>query len=227
MSFINLPPSLQQIFSELESRLGKLENAVRFTLPNVATDPTYPVTGDLWLNTTSNTPEFVDANAVVRNLGTRTLISSIALSGTTSFTFSSIPATFTDLELRIRVTSANTSAGLISFTANGLSTGIYNWTKSEYSNTAGTGTGTITGGSQQTSLALNSLPTAGELVLTIRDYKDSNHYKIGSWEHHYSYIGSVTSGGNLGIGTLNALTSLAFTVATSGLTGTANLYGVN
>jgi hypothetical protein len=35
--------------------LRKLETAVRFTSPNVSTDPTNPRTGDIWYNTATNT----------------------------------------------------------------------------------------------------------------------------------------------------------------------------
>lgn len=68
MPFINLPPSLQQMWSVLESRISKLETAQRFTAPNVATDPTNPRPGDIWLNTTSNTLKAVDKNGVVKTI---------------------------------------------------------------------------------------------------------------------------------------------------------------
>lgn len=54
MAFINQPPDLRAIFEELNDRLRKLETAVRFTSPNVSTDPTNPRIGDIWYNTTSN-----------------------------------------------------------------------------------------------------------------------------------------------------------------------------
>ena len=66
MAYINLPPSLQALFQGLDNRLLKLENSVRFTLPNVATDPTAPRKGDMWLNTTTNQAKVVDANGTVR-----------------------------------------------------------------------------------------------------------------------------------------------------------------
>jgi hypothetical protein len=54
MAYINQPPDLRIIFSDLESRLRKLETAQRFTAPNVnfATDmPTNPRTGDIFFDT--------------------------------------------------------------------------------------------------------------------------------------------------------------------------------
>jgi hypothetical protein len=55
MPLINQPPDFRQIFADLESRLRKLETAVRFTSPNVTTDPTLARTGDIWYNTATNT----------------------------------------------------------------------------------------------------------------------------------------------------------------------------
>ena len=69
MAFINLPPSLQGIISGIENRLAKLELGRRFTFPNVASDPANPRNGDAWLNTTSNTPKYVDATGAVSTFG--------------------------------------------------------------------------------------------------------------------------------------------------------------
>jgi hypothetical protein len=69
MGVVNLPPNLYGMFNEIQNRLTKLENAGRFTLPNVATDPTAPRNGDLWLNTTSNIPKYVDNVGAVTTLG--------------------------------------------------------------------------------------------------------------------------------------------------------------
>ena len=68
MGYLNLPPSIKDIFDDLQSRLRKLETAQRFTAPNVATDPTNPRNGDIWLNTTSNTLKTVDKNGTVRTI---------------------------------------------------------------------------------------------------------------------------------------------------------------
>lgn len=56
------------MFSEIKDRLDKLERSTRFTAPNVATDPTNPRPGDIWLNTTSNTLKAVDKNGAVKTI---------------------------------------------------------------------------------------------------------------------------------------------------------------
>lgn len=54
MAYINQPPDLRIIFSDLESRLRKLETAVRFTSPYVANNPSNPRPGDIWYNNVTN-----------------------------------------------------------------------------------------------------------------------------------------------------------------------------
>lgn len=66
MPFTNQPTSLHALFRVLDDRLLKVENAKRFTAPVVTTDPTRPVKGDIWLNSTSNQLKVVDANGTVR-----------------------------------------------------------------------------------------------------------------------------------------------------------------
>lgn len=68
MAYMNQPIDLHRMFTDLDNRLNKLETAVRFTFPNVSTDPTYPRIGDAWLNTTTNQAKMVDANGNVRVL---------------------------------------------------------------------------------------------------------------------------------------------------------------
>ena len=68
MGFINLPPNLKDMFDGLSNRITKLELSQRFTAPNVATDPTAPRKGDIWLNTTTNTLKTVDATGTVRTI---------------------------------------------------------------------------------------------------------------------------------------------------------------
>jgi hypothetical protein len=68
MAYINQPADLRIMFSDLESRLRKLETATRFTFPAVTSDPTNPRIGDAWLNTTTNLAKIVDANGLVRVL---------------------------------------------------------------------------------------------------------------------------------------------------------------
>ena len=82
MAYINLPPSLYSFFDKIDQRLLKLETANRFTAPVVpvlgsaptitgltAGDPSDPRAGDIWLNSTTNTPKYVDATGAVKTLG--------------------------------------------------------------------------------------------------------------------------------------------------------------
>jgi len=70
------------LFSRIEARLLKLETANRFTAPVVPAlgstptitglasgDPSNPRVGDIWLNTTSNTPKYVDSTGAVSTFG--------------------------------------------------------------------------------------------------------------------------------------------------------------
>ncbi len=68
MAYINQPPDLRTIFSDLDQRLKKLETATRFTFPVVTSDPTSPRIGDAWLNTTTNQAKIVDSTGTVRVL---------------------------------------------------------------------------------------------------------------------------------------------------------------
>ena len=66
MPFTNQSTTLHVLFRGLDDRLRKVENAKRFTAPVVATDPTRPLKGDIWLNSTTNQLKVVDANGTVR-----------------------------------------------------------------------------------------------------------------------------------------------------------------
>lgn len=68
MGYINHPPDLKRVFDAIYNRLQKLETSKRFTAPAVATDPTNPRIGDIWLNTTSNTLKALDKNGTVRTI---------------------------------------------------------------------------------------------------------------------------------------------------------------
>ena len=89
MAYINLPPSLNGFFSKIDDRLLKLEMANRFTAPVIpalgsaptitgltAGDPSDPRAGDIWLNSTTNTPKYVDATGAVTTLGGATTATS-------------------------------------------------------------------------------------------------------------------------------------------------------
>jgi hypothetical protein len=73
MPYINQPPDLFQTFQAIYDRLRKLETAVRFTAPDVATLPAYPRTGDIVYNNTTDQMEYWNGTAWVvfgdNNLG--------------------------------------------------------------------------------------------------------------------------------------------------------------
>jgi len=71
LGYINLPPSLQSLFAKINERLQKLETARRFTMPSTTTDFSSATgrNGDIWLNTTSNTPKYLDATGAVATFG--------------------------------------------------------------------------------------------------------------------------------------------------------------
>jgi hypothetical protein len=74
MPFINQPPSMQSIFNDLNNRITKLENAVRFTAPDVTTEPTYPRVGDIIFDNTEDLMKYWNGTAWIEfadnNLGT-------------------------------------------------------------------------------------------------------------------------------------------------------------
>jgi hypothetical protein len=54
MGYINQPPDLHAFFSDIDSRLRKLETAQRFTAPDVTIEPTYPRVGDIVYDNTAD-----------------------------------------------------------------------------------------------------------------------------------------------------------------------------
>lgn len=58
MPYMNQPQDLNRIYTDLDSRLRKLETAVRFTAPDVSVVPTYPRTGDIVYNNTADYMEY-------------------------------------------------------------------------------------------------------------------------------------------------------------------------
>lgn len=58
MAYINQPIDLRLAFEAIKDRLRKLETAVRFTAPDVSTEPTYPRVGDIIYNNTNNYMEY-------------------------------------------------------------------------------------------------------------------------------------------------------------------------
>lgn len=60
MAYINQPPDLRVLFSDLDQRLRKLELAQRFTAPDVATVPTYPRVADIVYDNTVDQMKYWD-----------------------------------------------------------------------------------------------------------------------------------------------------------------------
>lgn len=68
MAYINQPPDLRTLFADLDSRLRKLETAVRFTAPNVdfsTSTPTNPRVGDIFFDTNTNLLKYYDGTTFV------------------------------------------------------------------------------------------------------------------------------------------------------------------
>ena len=66
MAYINQPPSLKQMFADIDARLRKLENAQRFTAPSVNFDtntPTNPRVGDIFYDTDSDRLVYWDGSS--------------------------------------------------------------------------------------------------------------------------------------------------------------------
>lgn len=54
MGYINQTPALKQMFDTIDARLRLLETAVRFTAPDVSTEPTYPRVADIIYDNTTD-----------------------------------------------------------------------------------------------------------------------------------------------------------------------------
>lgn len=65
MPYINQPPSMQSIFNDLNNRITKLENAQRFTAPDVPSEPTYPRVGDIIYDNTAEYLKYWNGTAWV------------------------------------------------------------------------------------------------------------------------------------------------------------------
>lgn len=88
MPYINQPPSMQSIFNDLNNRVTKLENANRFTAPDVPTEPTYPRVGDIIFDNTEDLMKYWNGTAWVEfadnNLGTSIVVTTNATLKTTN-----------------------------------------------------------------------------------------------------------------------------------------------
>ena len=95
MAYINQPPDLRVMFSEIYSRLNKLETAQRFTAPDVATVPTYPRIGDIVYDNTTDQMKYWNGSVWVvfgdNNLGVPVVAFTSTWSGT-GLTYTGTPA---------------------------------------------------------------------------------------------------------------------------------------
>lgn len=163
----------------------------------------------------------------------RTVIQTIALSGTSSIAFTSIPQGYRDLQLIITTSSNNSSAGKLTMTMNGTTFG-YNYIN-QYIN--GTGAGVVTTaptssiGTGQASIEVTPFSFIGAGVranIEILGYS-STAYKTGTIVSQAQPPAAIYyhNTGSFAFNSTTAVTSLTVAVAgTGGLTGSAVLLGV-
>lgn len=159
------------------------------------------------------------------------VIQTITLSGTSAISFTSIPSTYRDLEIRILATTAVSTSGALTLTVNGLSTNIYSYVQ-QYVNGVSPSAITYTQGAGATSAVLTPNPfgatASSALQCTLFDYTSSS-FKVGN----VTFAGGPSSGtyfwgsGNIFPKTTAAITQIDIAVGgTGGITGTAVLIGV-
>ena len=188
----------------------------------------------------SNLQEWQDSTSAVQALVSSTgavvskqLIATTTTSaGASTFTFSSIPQTYRNLEIVYTLTTANFSSSAITVTYNGVTTANYQYAISNGVNSTGTGsTLNASYGSNQTGIVLPSMiTTSGSFSMTIENYTSATAPKLGAYKGIVSATTAGTYFGAIGFnGTNAAVTSVTFTVAgtTTGQVIVANLYGVN
>lgn len=141
MAYINQPPDLRTIQADMDSRVRKLETAVRFTAPSVTTDPVNARTGDIWYNTTTG------------NL--KTLLSAVQTISTSAFA-----TTFTALQTFSQGISVANGATI---TGGNLTVSTGNIFATAGSVSAGT---TVTAGTGMTATTGNITATAGSFIAT-------------------------------------------------------------
>ena len=167
---------------------------------------------------------------LVASLGKK-VIQTATLSGTSAISFTSIPSTYRDLEIRILATTAVSTSGTLTLTVNSLTTNIYN-TVHQYVN--GVSPSSITYAQQSGATSANltastfGATASSALTYTLRDYT-SGSFKVGD----ITWMGGPSSGtyfhgtGALFVKTTAAITQIDIAVGgTGGITGTAVLIGV-
>ena len=188
---------------------------------------TSPTNGMITFQTDTNTMTQY-RSGFWRATGGSTLLASSTLSASTSFNFASIPQTFRHLEIIVRVTTGNTSAGSLTFTMNSLGGTTYSYSNASNSGTSGTTNATAptyANGYGQASVVTTTMPTTGNYIIRIDDYT-STAPKTGTWHEALSYTTIGIARGHFFLNSTAAISSLQFAV-TSGLTGTVLYYGIN
>lgn len=96
MPYVNQPADLFSMFQDVYTRLRKLETAQRFTAPDVTTEPTYPRTGDIIYNNTTDQMEYWNGTEWVVFADDYLGVPKIAFTSTwsgTGLTYTGTPAT--------------------------------------------------------------------------------------------------------------------------------------
>jgi hypothetical protein len=95
MAYINQPIDLRLAFDAIKDRLRKLETAVRFTAPDVSTEPTYPRVGDIIYDNSTDQMKYWNGTIWVvfgdNNLGVPVVSFTSTWSGT-GLTYTGTPA---------------------------------------------------------------------------------------------------------------------------------------
>lgn len=65
MAFYNLPPIISSMLDAIDKRLTRLERAIRFSAPSVASLPTYPTTADIVYDSTNTMLKYWNGSAWV------------------------------------------------------------------------------------------------------------------------------------------------------------------
>jgi hypothetical protein len=202
---------------------------------NIGTNATTGLTATRNINigtsaSTSATTTTTINGTLIASLGKK-VIQTVALSGTSAISFTSIPSGYRDLEIRILATTAVTTSGTLTLTVNGLTTNIYN-TVHLYVN--GVSPGSITYAQQSSATSANlTASTFGQTASSSLTYK-LNDYTSGSFKNGtIVWLGGPSTGtyfhgtGALFVKSTAAITQIDIAVGgTGGITGSAVLIGV-
>ncbi len=157
-------------------------------------------------------------------------------SSAASVTFSSIPTTWRDLEIRIRGRSlkAAVTTDTVAMTFNGDTGSHYTWEKAQ---AFSSGSSLVQSGGAVTSISLLEIPAAsattshvGFVIVDIADYRGTTFFKCASYQLGVSLgTGTFTQGETVGSGQwldTSAINSITLTPTTGFIDGTiVSLYG--